>query len=130
MLSIKRFVFIAAGVLIAACSFNETPELSTLKLSQTEVAAGDTITGTATVEDDDADLSGGKMIVKVSAEGALTDTRELPIDIGDDSASKASVSISMQISNKAPKGVATVELVVQDKAGHKSNAQTAPLTIK
>lgn len=129
MTSIKRLVLVAVGVLVAACSINETPELGKLSLSQSEVAAGDTVTGTAEVEDDDGDLNGGKMIVKVSAEGTLTDTRELPIALGD-KASKAAVSLSMQISNKAPKGQATIELVVEDKAGHKSNPQTAPLTIK
>ncbi len=118
-------LFLAAFV--PGC-FSEVPELGDFKLSASEVNRGDTVTGTAMVDDGDSDMNGGKMFVTVSAGGSAIDTRELPIAIGADAA-KVGVSLSLQISPLAPKGDVTVELKVQDKAGHMSNAVSAPLKI-
>ena len=82
-----------------------------------------------TLEDDDGDLSGGKMIIRTMQEGNLTTTTTLPISLSD-KANKAGLSLAFQIAKNALEGDATIELVVEDKAGHKSNAQTATITIK
>ena len=110
------------------CGYSETPVLEDFKLSAASVEAGETATGTATVEDDDADLSGGKMVVTLRA-GEVVETKELPINLGD-SAGKAALSLSLEIGLLAPRGDATVELQVYDSAGHASNMQSAPLAIE
>src|SRR5687767_13033142 len=122
MRSTARFFCLAAGALIAACSINETPELSKLTVTPAEAAPGDTVTGTAEVEDDDGDLNGGKMIIRTMQEGNLTTTTTLPIALSD-RASKAGLSLAFQVAKSALAGEATIELIVEDKAGHKSNAQ-------
>lgn len=120
---------IALGLtVLAACAIDETPVLDDFRLSSTEVEAGTTTTGTAMVEDDDGDLGGGKMVLTIRA-GALEEKKELPINL-DDSAGKASISVAMEISKLAPRGPATIDLQVFDKAGHGSNTQSASLTIK
>jgi hypothetical protein len=125
-----RFLcLVGVGALVAACSINETPELSKLTVTPGEAAPGDTVTGTAEVEDDDGDLNGGKMIIRTMQEGNLTTTTTLPIALSD-RASKAGLSLAFQVAKNAIAGEATIELIIEDKAGHKSNAQTATITIK
>ena len=113
---------------VQGCAFDETPSLEDFKLSSAEIEAGGTASGTAMVEDDDGDLGGGKMVVTIRA-GEVVDTKELPINLGD-SAGKAALSLSLEIGLLAPKGAATIDLQVFDKAGHGSNVQSAALTIK
>ncbi len=126
--TIARALLVGSFFALQACGFSETPELSDFKLSSTEVTAGTTTNGTAMVEDDDGDLGGGKMVVTIRS-GDKSEKKELPINL-DDSTGKASLSVSMEISKLAPKGPATIDLQVFDKAGHGSNVQSASLTIK
>lgn len=113
---------------VQGCAFDETPSLEDFKLSSSEIEAGGTASGTAMVEDDDGDLGGGKMVVTIRA-GEVVDTKELPINLGD-STGKAALSLSLEIGLLAPRGAATIDLQVFDKAGHGSNVQSAALTIK
>lgn len=126
--TIARPLLLGSFFALQACSYSETPELSDFKLSSSEVPAGSTTNGTAMVEDDDGDLGGGKMVVTIRS-GDKTEKKELPINL-DDRAGKASLSVSMEISKLAPKGPATIDLQVIDKAGHASNVQSASLTIQ
>lgn len=126
--TIARTLLLGSFFALQACSYSETPELADFKLSSTEVAAGSTTNGTAMVEDDDGDLGGGKMVLTIRA-GEVSEKKELPINL-DDSTGKASLSVSMEISKLAPRGPATIDLQVIDKAGHASNVQSASLTIK
>ena len=119
-----------ALVLLASsgCGFSETPELEDFKLSAATAKRGETVNGTAMVEDDDGDLSGGKMVVTLRS-GDNEDARELPIELGSN-AGKAAISVSLQVSALAPAGPATVDLQIFDKAGHGSNVQSATLVIE
>jgi hypothetical protein len=112
----------------SGCVINETPELEDFKLSAATAKRGETVNGTAMVEDDDGDLSGGKMVVTLRS-GDKEDARELPIELGS-SVGKAAISVSLQVSALAPVGPATVDLQVFDKAGHGSNVQSASLVIE
>lgn len=125
---VRSLIVLGGLVAVQGCTINETPELRDFKLSSTEVEAGTTTNGTAMVEDDDGDLGGGKMVVTIHS-GDKSEKKELPINL-DDSTGKASLSVSMEISKLAPKGPATIDLQVFDKAGHASNVQSASLTIK
>lgn len=118
-----------AATQVAGC-FSEVPELTDFKLSASEVARGDTVNATAMVTDDSGDLGGGTMEVTLSTESGLQDQRKLPIALPDDSASKGAISLSLEIAQRTLGGQATVKLVVIDKAGHRSNEVSAPLTIK
>lgn len=126
--TIARTLLLGSFFALQACSYSETPELTDFKLSSTDVEAGTTTNGTAMVEDDDGDLGGGKMVLTIHS-GDKSEKKELPINL-EDSTGKASLSVSMEISKLAPKGPATIDLQVFDKAGHASNVQTASLTIK
>jgi hypothetical protein len=126
--TIARTLLLGSFFALQACSYSETPELTDFKLSSTDVEAGTTTNGTAMVEDDDGDLGGGKMVLTIHS-GDNSEKKELPINL-EDSTGKAALSVSMEISKLAPKGPATIDLQVFDKAGHASNVQTASLTIK
>ena len=117
------FLIVSSG-----CGFSETPELEDFKLSAATAKRGETVNGTAMVDDDDGDLSGGKMVVTVRS-GESVDARDLPIELGSN-AGKAAISVSLQVSALAPAGPATVDLQIFDKAGHGSNVQTANLVIE
>ncbi len=126
--TIARTLLLGSFFALQACSYSETPELTDFKLSSTDVEAGTTTNGTAMVEDDDGDLGGGKMVLTIHS-GDNSEKKELPINL-EDSTGKAALSVSMEISKLAPKGPATIDLQVFDKAGHASNVQTVSLTIK
>lgn len=126
--TIVRSLLLGSALAAVGCTYNETPVLEDFKLSSTDVAAGTTTNGTATVEDDDGDLGGGKMVLTIRS-GSVSEKKELPINL-EDSTGKAALSVSMEISKLAPKGPATIDLQVIDKAGHASNVQSASLTIK
>lgn len=123
---VRSFV-ISGFIALQGCTVNETPVLDEFKLASSEVSAGTTTTATATVEDGDGDLGGGKMVVVIHT-GDASQTKELPIGL-EDSSGKAALSLSLAISKLAPKGPATVDLQVFDKAGHASNVQSASLII-
>jgi hypothetical protein len=123
-----RTAVLGALFAVQGCALDETPRLEDFKLSSSEVEGGGTTNGTAMVEDDDGDLSGGKMVLTIRA-GDVIDKKELPINLCG-SAGKAALSLSLEIGRFAPKGPATIDLQVFDEAGHGSNVQTAALTIK
>jgi hypothetical protein len=120
---------LVAFVALQGCAINETPSLSDVELSQTDVQAGTTINGTATVEDDDGDLGGGKIVLTLRS-GTINETKEVPIAALADTSGKASLGLSLQIGLLMPEGPATIDVQIFDKAGHGSNVQSAPLTIR
>jgi hypothetical protein len=120
-----------AALMLGGC-VEETPELEPLELSTSEVQRGETVTGTAMVEDDNGDLDGGKITITIRSadgDGRVLAAQDLPIAFGDRTR-RASIGFSFRIEPTATRGPTLVELVIVDKAGHASQPQTAPLLVK
>jgi hypothetical protein len=126
----KWLSFACAAWVLVGC-IQDTPELEPLKLSSSEAQRGDTVTGTAKVEDHNGDLDGGKMTITLrsTGDGRVLGSQDLPISL-DDGTRRASVSFSFRITATATRGPAIVELVIVDKAGHASEPRTASLLVK
>jgi hypothetical protein len=117
----------------AGCAVNDTPQVSDFKLSTADVSRGTPITASATVEDDDQDLAGGKMVVTMKAGGQ---SANIEMDIaqvmggGVLGAPKVALQFPFAVTPDAPTGPATLELVVVDKAGHSSDPVSVTMNVK
>lgn len=120
---------VAALVALQACTLpEEAPVVSDFSIAESTAKAGSKINATATIEDGDGDLAGGKFVVKFEGDGASV-TEEIPIN-AEDNVVKAAVSFMLTIGPLAPKGETTISLRAIDKAGNQGTAQSVSITVE
>lgn len=128
-LAVVASFIVSSFLLLQGCAPDGTPPtLGALELDSTEVASGSFITGHIRIEDNDANLGGGLVVVTTrGGNGSHSDTARIE-DVENLRATTANLKI--HVASTSPKGERNVEVIVYDGDGNASDPKTAMFTVK